>query len=90
MTSGYYRKNYDDIKWSRSTRLPGADALRPQQAFVVMKDIEPFVSPVDGNVVGSRSALREHERRHNVRQIGNDWAGSKRPDNWDRIRNDRH
>jgi glycine cleavage system H lipoate-binding protein len=90
MTSGCYRKNYDGIKWSRSTRLPGADALRPQQTFVVMKDIEPFVSPVDGNVVGSRSALREHERRHNVRQIGNDWAGSKRPDNWDQIRNDRH
>jgi len=50
-----------------------------------MKDIEPFISPVDGKVVGSRSALREHERRHNVRQIGNDWAGSERPHNWDQI-----
>jgi len=52
-----------------------------------MSDIEPFVSPLDGKVIGSRSALREHERRHNVRQIGNDWSGSTRPDNWDEIRN---
>jgi glycine cleavage system H lipoate-binding protein len=90
MTSDRYSKNYDYIKWSRSTRLPRVDAVRPQQTFVVMKDIEPFVSPVDGKVVGSRSALRQHERQHNVRQIGNDWAGTERPDNWDRIRNDRH
>ena len=90
MTPGHYSKNYDDIKWSRRTRLPRVDDVRPQQTFVVMKDIEPFVSPVDGKVVGSRSALREHERRHNVRQIGNDWSGTERPNNWDQISNDRH
>jgi type II secretory pathway component PulK len=52
-----------------------------------MKDIEPFLSPVDGTYVTSRSELREHEKRHNVRQIGNDWAGSERPSNWDTMRN---
>ena len=35
----------------------------------------------------SRSELREHEKKHNVRQIGNDWAGSERPSNWDTMRN---
>ena len=42
---------------------------------LVLKDIEPFVSPIDGSVIASRAALREHEKRHNVRQLGNDWAG---------------
>ena len=85
MTSGQYRRNYDGIKWEPKTRRSQVVSPRSEQAFAVMKDIEPFISPVDGKVVGSRSALREHERRHNVRQIGNDWAGSERPHNWDQI-----
>lgn len=32
----------------------------------ILPDIEPFVSPVDGSVVGSRSSLREHNKRNNV------------------------
>ena len=55
--------------------------------YKVMSDIEEFVSPVDKSVIGSRSGLRNHERRHGIRQIGNDWSGSERtssakPDNW--------
>lgn len=38
----------------------------------VLPDIEPFVSPIDRQTIGSRSQLREHERRHEVRQVGND------------------
>lgn len=29
-------------------------------------DIEPFVSPIDGKLIGSRSQLREHMKRHDV------------------------
>lgn len=36
----------------------------------VMGDIKPFVSPIDGKEISSRSQLREHERRHGVRQCG--------------------
>jgi glycine cleavage system H lipoate-binding protein len=86
MTSRQYRDNYGRIKWARQAPTSRVDTGQSSRTFVVMKDIEPFVSPVDGKVVGSRSALREHERRHNVRQIGNDWAGSERPANWDEIR----
>ena len=85
MTSKQYRRNYEGITWTSKIRRSPMDSSRSAQAFAVMKDIEPFISPVDGKVVGSRSALREHERRHNVRQIGNDWAGSERPHNWDQI-----
>jgi len=41
-------------------------------APTVMPDIKAFISPLDGKEVGSRSALREHEKKHNVVQIGND------------------
>jgi hypothetical protein len=52
-----------------------------------MSDIEEFVSPIDKTVISSRSGLRNHERRHGIRQIGNDWAGtaqtnSAKPVNW--------
>jgi hypothetical protein len=35
-------------------------------APAVRDDIEPFVSPIDGTVVGSRSALRDHMGQHDV------------------------
>jgi hypothetical protein len=40
----------------------------------VMSDIAPFKSIVDNTVVGSRSALREHNKRNQVIDIGNDPA----------------
>ena len=39
----------------------------------VLPDIEPFVSPVNGKVIGSRSALRAHNKRHNVVNV-RDWG----------------
>jgi len=33
---------------------------------MVMADIEPFVSPVDGKVINSRSQLRVHNKQHDV------------------------
>ena len=44
---------------------------------------------IDGSIIGSRRDLREHEKKHNVRQVGNDWTGSSRPPNWDSIKNGR-
>lgn len=35
-----------------------------------MPDIKEFVSPIDGELITSRSKLRAHERRHGVRQAG--------------------
>ena len=88
MTPNKYWQNYDAIKWGRQVSPPRIASVRSERAFVVMKDIDPFVSPIDGKMVGSRTSLREHERRHSVRQIGNDWSGSERPNNWDQIKND--
>lgn len=41
--------------------------------ITIIKDIEPFKSPVDGTMITSRSDLREHNIRNNVRQVGNDF-----------------
>lgn len=39
--------------------------VRPD-APMVMKDIDPFKSPVDGSVIIGRRSLREHNKRNNV------------------------
>jgi hypothetical protein len=64
-----------------STRVYEDDVLvsgtEPHQADVAffMRDIEqhygaPIISPIDGTAITSRSQLREHNIRHNVRQNG--------------------
>jgi hypothetical protein len=42
------------------------DRERVSDAPAVRDDITPFVSPIDGTVVASRSALREHMGKHDV------------------------
>jgi hypothetical protein len=37
-----------------------------------------FISPVDGSIISSRSQLREHNKRNNVEQIGNDYKFEQR------------
>jgi len=82
-----YNNNYDTIDWSKGKDYVLKKSKRRSKSLQVMADIEEFVSPVDKSVIGSRSGLRNHERRHGIRQIGNDWSGSERtssakPDNW--------
>lgn len=33
---------------------------------IIIGDIEPFVSPVDGSLISSRSVLRDHMRQHGL------------------------
>ncbi|HAU29881.1 MAG TPA: hypothetical protein DCW68_07245 [Rhodospirillaceae bacterium] len=63
--------------------VPVEEYRRPMLAVMqVMPDITPFVSPVDGSLISSRAQLREHERVHQVRQCGDDWAGGGRAPEW--------
>ena len=59
---------------------------RTGKSHQVLGDIEPFVAP-GGEYITSRSGLRAYERKHGVRQLGNDWPGSERPKIWDRVTN---
>ena len=59
---------------------------RPRNAeggYSIISDVEPFTSPIDGTVLSSRSQIREHERKHQVRQCGNDYTSSDKPGWWD-------
>jgi hypothetical protein len=49
----------------------------------VVSDITPFKSPIDGTIISSRSQIGEHEKKHNVKKIGNDYVGSTKPTWWD-------
>lgn len=59
------------------------------RAPMYMPDSASFISPIDNTEVGGRAALREHEKRHDVIQIGSerikspdqgDPGGDARPD----------
>jgi len=83
-----YTDNYEKIVWkTRHERFTSVKPKKEKPRLFIVSDIEPFESPIDKSVISSRSSLREHERKHNVRQIGNDWAGSERPKNWENMTN---
>ena len=42
---------------------------------MVMGDIEPYQSMIDGSMITSRSQHREHLRRHGCVEVGNDAMG---------------
>lgn len=52
-----------ELVWARDDL---ANASPGQNGPSIVKDIEPFVSPIDGTVISGRAALREHCLKHNV------------------------
>lgn len=42
------------------------------QAFMVMPDIQPYRSMINGDVIGSRSVHRAHLKAHNCIEVGNE------------------
>ena len=45
---------------------------REEVAPMVMGDIEPYQSMIDGSLITSRSKHREHLRQHGCQEIGNE------------------
>jgi hypothetical protein len=39
---------------------------------MIMASMQSFRSPIDGSIINTRGALSDHERRHNVIQVGNE------------------
>lgn len=67
--------------WSKQAKKKAAPKIkrprgRPRKvradfgAPMVMGDLKPFVSPIDGSEISSRSKLRAHEQAHKVKQCG--------------------
>lgn len=44
----------------------------PAFSFMVMPDIKPYQSMVDGSMITSRSQHRDHLRQHNCIEVGNE------------------
>jgi hypothetical protein len=76
-----YKNNYNAIDWS-GTKRHTKNVITKPLSHTIMHDIEPFQTQ-EGEVIGSRRSLREYERSNHVRQSGNDWTGSERPEGWD-------
>ena len=53
--------------------------IEKERNYSVISDVQPFTSPIDGTVLSSRSQIRDHERKHQVRQCGNDYTSSEKP-----------
>jgi len=50
------------------------------QTPMIMRDISGYASPIDGAQITSRSEHRDHLRRHEVIEVGNERIGAPRPD----------
>lgn len=72
-----YSTNYQNIDWSdfKPAMVVKADKST-QSGPMFMQDISLFVSPIDGSLISSRSTLREHEKRYQVKQVGTDLRAS--------------
>ena len=57
----------------------GPHPLAAKRSVNVISDLEPFVSVVDGSIIGSRIDRREHNRRNGVIDVGDDPAVLRRP-----------
>jgi hypothetical protein len=49
-----------------------APTVRGKKAPMVMGDIQPYISMIDGSVIESRSKHRAHLKAHNCIEIGNE------------------
>ena len=52
--------------------IPADQYERPTSSWQVMKDIDPYVSQIDGSVITSRSKHRAHLKQHGCIEVGND------------------
>jgi ribosomal protein S1 len=57
----------------------GSDEHYNSLGPMVMPDIQPYKSMIDGSMITSRSVHRDHLRQHNCIEIGNEKMESKPP-----------
>ena len=66
---------------SEHFRLFGQNTSRSPNlhAPMIMTDIQPYRSVIDGREISSRSAHRQHLREHGCVEVGNEWVPPKAP-----------
>ena len=62
--------------------IPRDEYVRPKDTnSYIIGEIEGFVSPIDGSIVGSRRQMREHMQKHNVvpqQEFSTEWLTKRR------------
>lgn len=71
-----HREREKEMRW-RYVMIDGelveiTPEIQVADAPMVMPDIQPYQSMVDGSIIGSRSRHREHLRRHGLIEVGNE------------------
>lgn len=51
----------------------------PESGHLIMPDIKPYISMIDGSEITSRSRHREHLRAHGCEEVGNDSSLHQKP-----------
>ena len=61
-----YQKIFGDKKAETSFKRFGSRDREPKSGIYVISDIEPFQSPVTGEMITTRSQLKQHNKEHGV------------------------
>ena len=74
-----YIKDVLDGQYKWIDDEPGVKFSKPlekptRRGPYVVPDIEPFISPIDGKVVSGRVQKRDHMKRHDVEELGDQKA----------------
>lgn len=74
-----YNKHGEKTREYIDGELVYSDDSEPQknQAPMVMGDIQPYISQIDGRIIGSRSKHRQHLREHGCIEVGNERMQAK-------------
>lgn len=69
------RKSYVQVKTPEGYKLvekSEAYKFRSNKSATIMPDMKEMISPIDGEVITSRSAYRNHMKKHGVIDVGNE------------------
>ena len=69
------RKSFVQIKTDDGYKLVPKEERhlwRENKSASILPDMKPMKSPIDGEIISSRSAYRNHMRKHGVIDVGNE------------------
>ncbi len=70
---GYAKERGVFIEASLKEKPKKQEDITPYKKAFSGFTFKEFVSPIDGTRIASTAALRDHERKHGVKQVGNDF-----------------
>lgn len=74
------RTRYVAIPGGGWREVPKDWVPEPSTGVMIMPDIKPYTSVIDGSVINSRSTHRAHLRQHKVVEVGNEKLPAKQYD----------